>query len=237
MLQDIKSLLKERYATTDISGDGQVVVIGFNKYTVELVPGFIQNDGSFLYPDTHDGGAWKKTNPIPEQKVCKSCNSESNGIYFDFCHMLRSWKNNKGLSVGGFLIDTFVYDYFSENDSFKSCGYEDYLSILISVFEYLKRQKKDQTFWYAPGSNQKIYNPDKGAFVDDANDAYDTLNDLTNNTEGINDRLIDLFGVDFPRGIQNEVSAYRVDKYAHIRGARNEVFIEEIFPVDIRFFS
>ena len=49
--------LKERYPKTDISGDGQVVVIEFNHYTVELVPGFKQPDNRFKYPDTHDGGA------------------------------------------------------------------------------------------------------------------------------------------------------------------------------------
>lgn len=31
LLQDVKKILKERYPKTDISGDGQVVVIDFNK--------------------------------------------------------------------------------------------------------------------------------------------------------------------------------------------------------------
>ena len=37
LLQEVKNVLKERYPNTDISGDGQVVVIKFSKYTVELV--------------------------------------------------------------------------------------------------------------------------------------------------------------------------------------------------------
>ena len=40
LLQEIKSVLKERYPRTDMRGDGQVVVIEFDKYTIELVPGF-----------------------------------------------------------------------------------------------------------------------------------------------------------------------------------------------------
>ena len=36
----VKKFLQERYPKTDISGDGQVVVIEFSRYTVELVPGF-----------------------------------------------------------------------------------------------------------------------------------------------------------------------------------------------------
>ena len=61
LLQEVKGYLKERYPKTDISGDGQVVVIEFNHYTVELVPGFKQPDNRFKYPDTHDGGSWKYT--------------------------------------------------------------------------------------------------------------------------------------------------------------------------------
>ena len=47
LIQDVKAVLQERYPKTDISGDGQVVVIAFDKYTVELVPGFSNSDGSF----------------------------------------------------------------------------------------------------------------------------------------------------------------------------------------------
>ena len=68
LLQEVKNVLLERYPKTKISGDGQVVVIEFTNYTVELVPGFKQNDGSFKYPDTHDKGSWKITNPMPEIK-------------------------------------------------------------------------------------------------------------------------------------------------------------------------
>ncbi|MFR4724651.1 MAG: SMODS domain-containing nucleotidyltransferase [Faecalibacterium sp.] len=39
LLQEVKKFLQERYPKTDISGDGQVVVIEFSRYTVELVPG------------------------------------------------------------------------------------------------------------------------------------------------------------------------------------------------------
>ena len=59
LIQDVKKAVQERYPNSDISGDGQVVVIAFNKYTVELVPGFKQSDDRFKYPDTHDGGSWK----------------------------------------------------------------------------------------------------------------------------------------------------------------------------------
>lgn len=235
LLQDVKAVIKERYPKTDISGDGQVVVIAFDKYTVELVPGFKNNDGSFTYPDTHDGGSWKKTDPISEQETCLECNDASSGIYFDFCHIIREWKNNTGVSMGGLLIDTLLYDYFSENDNYSGSGYDDYYSILTSAFEYFKNQKKDRDFWYAVGSNQKVYNSDGGAFVEKAKVAYDRLNITLKNADGLNDVLIDLLGADFPSAETQCIEASSYDKFARMRGTPREQFIEELFPVDIRY--
>ena len=69
LLQEVKNIVKERYSTTDIRGDGQVIVIEFKSNpagVIELVPAFGQSDGSFKYPDSHNGGNWKTTNPTPE---------------------------------------------------------------------------------------------------------------------------------------------------------------------------
>ena len=53
-------------------GDGQVVVIEFTKFTIELVPGFKQSDDRFKYPDTHDGGSWKTTDPLANKRNVRS---------------------------------------------------------------------------------------------------------------------------------------------------------------------
>ena len=160
LLQEIKSVLKERYPRTDMRGDGQVVVIEFDKYTIELVPGFKQNDDSFTYPDTHDGGSWKRTDPISEQTECKNADAESNGIYSDFCHLIRAWKNECGFKFGGLLIDTLVYNHFKEKDYYKDSTADDYFDFLINLLEYLKFQNKDQSYWLAVGSNQYIFRQD-----------------------------------------------------------------------------
>ena len=133
LIQNVKNVLKEKYPNTDIRGDGQVVVIEFKKYTVELVPGFKQSDDRFKYPDTHDGGSWKITDPLSEQVECDKCNSDSSGIYYDFCHIIRSWKNTIGLEMGGLLIDTLVYDFFQNNNCFSDYSTSDYLLILTKL--------------------------------------------------------------------------------------------------------
>lgn len=231
LLQDVKTVLKERYPNTKMRGDGQVVVIEFTQYTVELVPGFKQSDNRFKYPDTHDNGSWKITDPLSEQDECEVCDSESGGIYYDFCHMMRSWKNNIGFSFGGLLIDTLVYNHFSNNDYYADSGYDDYLTILNNLFEYLKGLNKDQSYWFAVGSNQHVYNTDNGKFVSKAKSAYNELNAAITKSEGIDSVLKKLFGSDAFSNPQN-----RVFKDFGLRSYRNtEQFIEHMFPVDVRY--
>lgn len=237
LLQDVKKVLKEKYPNTDIRGDGQVVVIAFNKYTVELVPGFKQSDERFKYPDTHDGGKWKYTDPLSEQQACAECESESNQKYYDFCHILRSWKNHIGFKMGGLLIDTLTYDFFEDNDYFVGDSEKNYLEILIALFEYLKNQDKDRSYWYAMGSNQKVYNSDNGKFVSKAKKAYNKIKDLTIESENANKKLRQLLGNSFPKAEdKSEEFAQQFNKKKYyVRGASTEEFIDEIFNVDIRY--
>jgi len=233
LLQDIKNLLKERYPNTDIRGDGQVVVIGFNNYTVELVPGFVQKDKTFKYPDTHDGGKWKVTDPLHEQLACFEANEKSNYIYFDFCHIIRAWKNQQGLKFGGLLIDTLVYNYFEDEGYLKEKNYDDYLDILLGLFDYLKSRDKEQKYWYAPGSNQHVYNSGKGAFVNAARKASTKITDAIDNFKDINVCLRELLGSSFPKSEKS--SEERAILKLRKPSTSNEQFIDDLFSVDIRY--
>lgn len=227
LLQEVKKILKERYPKTDISGDGQVVVIEFNKYTVELVPGFKQSDDRFKYPDTHDGGSWKYTDPLPEQEECQSCDDSSDGKYFDFCHMIRCWKNEQGFKFGGLLIDTLVYNHFSDQDYYSDSSKEDYLDILKALFGYLGSQDKDRSYWYAVGSNQQVQNSGNGEFIGKANDALEKINDA----EDVDAALKELFGSEY------SVSKTLLEKasFSYHSYRNTEEFIQNMFPVDIRY--
>lgn len=227
LLQEIKSVLKERYPRTDMRGDGQVVVIEFDKYTIELVPGFKQSDDSFTYPDTHDGGSWKRTDPLSEQAECKNADADSNGIYSDFCHLIRAWKNECGFKFGGLLIDTLVYNHFKEKDYYKDSTADDYFDILINLLEYLKSQDKNQSYWLAVGSNQYVYNSDNGKFVNKAKKAHKKLTEAKD--DEILDALAELFGKDF-KPKEETKNLYESCNYRH-----TEEFIENIFYVDIKY--
>ncbi len=231
LLQEIKNVLEERYPNTKMRGDGQVVVIEFQKYTVELVPGFKQSDDRFKYPDTHDGGSWKYTDPLSEQEECASCNSSSNGVYYDFCHLIRCWKNNIGVPFGGLLIDTLVYNHFKDKEYYSDATYDDYALILLNLFEYLRNLDIEQTYWFAVGSNQHVYNTNLGSFINKANDAYLELDKAITDASGIEDVLQNLFGSDVFID-ETDSSVVELSEYTY---NDTEEYIENICPVDIQF--
>lgn len=232
LLQEVKAVLQERYPKTKIRGDGQVVVIEFTKYTVELVPAFLQSDNRFKYPDTHDGGSWKFTNPIDEQDECANCNELSKGNYYNFCHIMRSWKNTIGFEFGGLLIDTLVYNHFSDKINYSDKGYADYLTILQNLFDYLKGLDKDQSYWLAVGSNQHVNNSGNGAFVNKAKKAAKKISDAISNESDINTVLIELLGSAFPETQKAVAKAY---EFASCLYSNTEQFIDKLFPLDIRY--
>ena len=239
LLQDVKSVLLERYPNTKIRGDGQVVVIDFNKYTVELVPGFKQSNDKFKYPDTNDGGCWKITDPLSEQFECSDCNLKSAGIYYDFCHIVRSWKNSVGFKIGGLLIDTLVYNFFQENNNFADSGIDDYLEILISLYKFLKHEDPDKKYWLAVGSNQQIYNSHDGEFVKRADKAYEDLSNIKDSeSETMNNALRNLLGAEFPKvkGVTTKSARYSTLNENYDKVSSSEQFIEQLVSVDIRYY-
>jgi len=231
LLQDVKEVLKERYPKTDIKGDGQVVSIEFTSFTVELVPAFKQSDDTFKYPDTHDGGSWKYTDPIAEQNECTSCNASSCSHYYRFCRMIRKWKSNCGVVMGGLLIDTLVYNHFVDKDYYTDKSYSDYFDMLKSLFCYLKGLDKDQSYWAAVGSNQFVYNKDSGSFIGKADKAYKKFCDCDTDEKKYS-ALTFVFGSSFPDTTTIAKNAYT---YSGRSFDDTEEFIENRVPVDIKY--
>ena len=58
LLKDVKDIIQARYPATTVKVDRQVVVVTYQKFEVEVLPVFEQDDGSFKFPNTYDGGKW-----------------------------------------------------------------------------------------------------------------------------------------------------------------------------------
>lgn len=234
LLQNVKEALKEHYPKTKIRADGQVVVIEFTKYTVELVPGFRQSDDRFKYPDTHGGGSWKYTDPLSEQYECVSSSNKSNGAYIDFCHIIRKWKNNQGFKLGGLLIDTFVFNNFDSSDFEQDYSYDNYLELFKDVLQYISDLDDNQSYWYALGSNQRVYNKNNGKFSTKASKALSKIQNAEDNNDNMNDVLREILGNEFPES-KNQKTDNNVSMALSEVFNNTEEFIENKFPVDIRY--
>lgn len=127
-----------------------------------------------------------------------------------------------------------VYNFFNENENYKNAKFEDYLPLIKDLLCYLKNRNKDQNYWYAFGSNQKVYNKD-GEFVNKAKKAYNKIKDKTE-SDDIYDSLQDIFGKTFP--VPEEVQenmAFEKSALFDRKVRQTEEFIEDRFEVDIRY--
>jgi len=60
LLQEVRNSIRKTYSNSEISADGQVVVVFFSdNIRFEVVPSFINKDNSYTYPDSNSGGSWK----------------------------------------------------------------------------------------------------------------------------------------------------------------------------------
>lgn len=227
LLQDTKLAIAETYPNTDLRGDGQVVVVNFSNFIVEVCPANLQSDNSYKYPDSNNGGSWKITKPRQEITEINSFNQTTNSNLKNLCKMTRSWKNKNGVKMGGLLIDTFCYDFLKENEEYHSTTFTDYDELVRDLFKYMSELSKEQKFWYAPGSNQKVYK--KSNFHSKAKKAFNNAKEAIEKEDNKTVYSIwrKIFGNKFPypKTILESSENYSIQ----------EGFIEDKYPIDIKF--
>ena len=169
-LQAVKNSIEKTYSTTSIRANGQVILVPFTDgLTFEVVPAFINKDGSYTYPDANGGGRWRTTNPKPEIDAIRTRNGSCNGNLVPLCRMMRSWKRKWDVPIGGLLVDTLAYQ-FIENYGYRDKSYLYYDFMCRDFFEWMANQDEDKEYWKAPGSGQYVYG--KGLFQYKAKRCY-----------------------------------------------------------------
>jgi hypothetical protein len=221
LLDDTKEAIQARYPKTIVKKDRLVVQVLYKSFTVEVQPVFEQDDSSFKYPDTYNGGSWKITKPRDEIKAMKEFVDQKNKNLRKLCKMGRAWKNKCGVGMGGLLIDTLASNSDYDN---RSLAYYDWMC--RDFFKYLS-EEPNKDYYLALGSNQRV--TVKSKFQRKAKKAYELSLDAINAGESssANKKWKKIFGRPFPAAIQQESksSAYR----------NTEQFIEDLYPIDIRF--
>lgn len=162
LLQAIRNSMQELYSTSTIGADGQVVSVSFTDgITFEVVPVFNNTAGSYTYPDSNGGGTWRTTNPRLEIEAIRNRNTICNGNLVALCMMMRAWKKQWDVPIGGLLIDTLAYQFIN-GWQYKDKSYWHYDWLCRDFFQFMAGQDRDKEYWTAPGSGQYVYG--KGLF-------------------------------------------------------------------------
>ena len=90
ILDKIKTALKKRYNTPDISRNGQAVTIRFDDFTVDVVPCFNRNGGGYLIPDSILK-RWISTDPKKHIDLWTAANQAHSGDLVPLLKMLKGW--------------------------------------------------------------------------------------------------------------------------------------------------
>lgn len=228
LLQDAKEAILKRYPNTQVRVDRLVVTVTYTNFHVEVQPVFEQDDQSYKYPDTKNGGSWKITKPRQEMKAVADLDDAKNCNLRRLCKMTRAWKNKHGVAMGGLLIDTLAYNFLNAIDTYDKKSFLYYDELSRDFFKYLQEQP-DQDEYAAPGSRQRV--KVKKRFQRKAKKAYDLcLKAIAAESQAnVNDKWKKVYGRPFPTTkIKEEESR------AAAAWHDTEEFIEDMFPVDVR---
>ncbi len=140
LLQEVKGHLNEKYSTTDdIKAWGKIVQIKFsdNTHNVEVLPAFELEDGTFIIPNTVNGGSWEKFNPREQINLFQVSNVNTKGLTADLTRMIKTWVDNtSSCNYKSYKLLADVINFLNIN--YKSgADYSEYSNLVKTFFEYL----------------------------------------------------------------------------------------------------
>lgn len=149
LLQEVKSVLQKTYQTTDMRGDGQVVVVPFTSFRVEVVPAFLLDSGQYWICNTHDGGKYVATDPKRELEKIDESNKKTGNNTRDLVRMMKCWQQECSVPIKSFHIELLAMDFLDQWEyAGKTAVYYDWM-----VRDFLKYMiSKANSYVFAPGT-------------------------------------------------------------------------------------
>ncbi|QQG42455.1 MAG: hypothetical protein HYW15_03020 [Candidatus Giovannonibacteria bacterium] len=141
LLQDVKKVLEEKYPDTPIRAFGKVVVVEFSdtKHNVELLPAWENADGTFIIPNSENGGSWEQWDPRSEIQKIQDSDSRT-GRTKALIRMIKKWSENCTAELKSYQIENKVLDFFA-NDEFSD---KEYSILVRDFFDYFYKTTNDE---------------------------------------------------------------------------------------------
>lgn len=231
LLKKTKEIIQARYPSTDVFVDRLVVRVLYQNFHIEVQPVFELEDESFRYPDTKDGGKWKNTKPRLEIKAMSDSDADKNKNLRRLCKMLRAWKNQKGVQMGGLLIDTLAHNFLNQTTEYDAKSYASYPDLMLDMFTYLS-ELPEQDYFAALGSGQRV--AVKKKFQPKSKKAHKLCQAAIDakGQKGEYKKWRKLFGKPFP--VSETVVAKSYVTEGTYSALDTEKYIEDMYPIDIR---
>jgi hypothetical protein len=113
LLQEVKDVLRATYPNTKMRADGQVVVVPFTTYAVEVIPAFTLTTGQYWICDSNGGGQYKITDPEAEKRNIAASNDATNGNTRHLVRMLKRWQEYCTVPLRSFCIELLAVEFLS----------------------------------------------------------------------------------------------------------------------------
>lgn len=153
LLQEVRRVLSVTYPNTRLRGDGQVVVVEFNRMSVEVVPAFLLVNGKYWICDTHDGGQYKIADPKTEGEYVAIVDRTYSGNLRALIMMMKAWQDHCNVKLKSFCVELIASKFMLQCPwRWQSYFYYDW--IMRDFFAYLYRQANQCVV--VPGTNEVI---------------------------------------------------------------------------------
>lgn len=119
LLQEVKGVLARTFATTTMRADGQVILVPFATYSVEVVPAFYPGNGQYWICDTNGGGRYKTADPNAEIFHVQVSNAKTNGNARSLIRMMKRWQSHCNVPLKSFCLELLVVQFLDH------CQYAD----------------------------------------------------------------------------------------------------------------
>jgi hypothetical protein len=158
LLQEVKRVLKSTFPNTEMRGDGQVVVVGFARINVEVVPAFTFPNGQYLICDTHNGGSYKFADPKAEMRFIAELHEQYVGNLRPLIMMMKAWQETCDVPIKSFWLELVAADFLRQY-RYADKNYFWYDWMMRDFFAYLYNRAGSWVF--VPGTGEAIFLGDK----------------------------------------------------------------------------
>ena len=129
LLQEVRSILFDRYSQTILRADRQVICIPFSHILIEVAPGFRCQDGSIITCDTNNGGSYKTSTAEAEQRELSLSDVTWNGNTRALTRMMKMWQRECNVALISFHLERLAIEFLSKwPHSRENAFYHDWMA-------------------------------------------------------------------------------------------------------------